>query len=168
MSALAELHDLTFTTRDLVDRLRTLCGDDEEAFLDTLDGEADTTEAARRVLRWANEQEAQAEAMKGLADTYSARAKVLMGRKDGARQALFHFLEYLGVRTMPLPEGTLSIRAGTIGLTGDADVDELPDDLVRVKREPDKAAIKKALEAGRFVPGYSLSNGAPSLSVRVK
>jgi hypothetical protein len=158
MSALADLHDLTFTTRDLVDRLRTLCGDDEEAFLDTLDGCADTTDAARRVLRWANEQEAQAEAMKDLAATYSARAKVLM--------ALFHFLEYLGVRSMQLPEATISIRQGTVSLTGEADPAALPDDLVRIKREPDKAAIKAAIEAGRHVPGYSLSNGGPVLSVR--
>lgn len=168
MNAVRELADLEFTTRDLVDRLRTLCGDDEEAFLDSLDGEADTTDAARRVLRWANEQEAQAEAMKGLADTYASRAKVLMGRKDGARNALFHFLEYLGVKSMQLPEGTLSIRAGTPSLAGEADPATLPDDLVRIKREADRTAIKKALEAGRVVEGYALSNGAPSLSVRVR
>lgn len=168
MNALRELSDLEFTTRDLVDRLRTLCGEDEEAFLDTLDGEADTTEAARRVLRWANEMEAQAGAMKTLAGEYSDRAKVLLGRKDGAREALFHFLQYLGVRAMQLPEGTLSIRQGTVSLSGEADPATLPDDLVRIKREPDKAAIKAALEAGREVPGYVLSNGAPSLSVRVR
>jgi hypothetical protein len=166
--ALADLQDLQFTTRDLVDRLRTLCGDDEEAFLDTLDGEADTTEAARRVLRWANEQEAAAESMKGLSATYASRAAVLLGRKDGARTALFHFLEYLGVKSMQLPEGTLSIRAGTAQLVGEVDPASLPDDLVRIKREPDKTAIKKALEGGREVPGYTLSNGAPSLSVRVR
>lgn len=168
MSALAELHDLTFTTRELVDRLRTLCGEDEEAFLDTLDGETDTTDAARRVVRWLVEQDAQADAMKALAETYSARSKVFTDRKAGARNALFHFMEYLGVKAMPLPEATLSIRQGTISLAGEADPAELPDDLVRIKREPDKAAIKAALEAGRDVPGYVLSNGSPSLSVRVR
>lgn len=168
MNALAELHDLQATTREMVDRLRVLCGDDEQAFLDTLDGECDTTEAARRVLRWANEQEAAAEAMRGLAETYAARSKVLLNRRDGARNALFHFLEYLGVKSMQLPEGTLSIRQGTPQVVGEADPAALPDDLVRVKREVDKTAIKKALEAGREVPGYSLSNGAPSLSVRVR
>lgn len=168
MNALAELRDLEFTTRDLVDRLRTLCGDDEEAFLDTLDGEADTTEAARRVLRWLLEQDAQARAMGELSDLYAARSKVFEGRCDGTRRALFHFMEYLGVKSMPLPEATLSIRQGTIGLAGEADPDTLPDDLVRIKREPDKKAIRAALEAGREVPGYLLSNGAPSLSVRVR
>lgn len=166
--ALADLQDLQFTTRDLVDRLRTLCGDDEEAFLDTLDGEADTTEAARRVVRWTQEQAAQAGAMDGLSETYAARAKVFKARVEGGRNALFHFLQYLGVRSMALPECTLSIRNGTAGLSGEADPANLPDDLVRIKREPDKAAIKKALEAGREVPGYTLSNGAPSLSVRVR
>jgi len=168
MSALRDLSDLEFNTRDLVGRLRTLCGDDEQAFLDTLDGEADTSEAARAVVRWMMEQDAQAEAMKSLADTYHARSKVFTDRKAGARNALFHFMEYLGVKTMPLPEATLSVRNGVAGLVGESDPADLPDDLVRVKREPDKTAIKAALEAGREVPGYSLSNGSPSLSVRVR
>lgn len=166
--ALADLQDLQFTTRDLVDRLRTLCGDDEESFLDTLDGEADTTEAARRVVRWMQEQTSQAEAMQNLGELYYARSKVFVSRSDGARRALFHFMEYLGVKSMALPEATLSVRQGQIGLAGEADADTLPDDLVRIKREPDKKAIRAALEAGREVPGYVLSNGAPSLSVRVR
>lgn len=168
MNAIRELSDLQHDTRDLVGRLRTLCGDDEQAFLDTLDGEHDTTEAARRVWRWAKEQEADAEAMKGLADTYRARAKVFEDREAGARRALFHFMEYLGVKNLPLPEVTLFIRAGQIGLVGESDPATLPDDLVRVKREADRTAIRKALEAGRVVEGYSLSNGGPSLSVRVR
>jgi hypothetical protein len=57
MNALADLHDLTFTTRDLVDRLRTLCGDDEEAFLDTLDGEARHHGSRSRSVRWMNDQD---------------------------------------------------------------------------------------------------------------
>lgn len=166
--ALADLQDLQFTTKELVDRLRTLCGDDEEAFLDTLDGEADTTEAARRVVRWMNEQEAQAEAMKGLSDTYAARAKVLMNRKDGARNALFHFLEYLGVKSMQLPEATISVRVGTESLIGDDNAIGLPEDLVRTKRFPDRKKIFEALKAGREVSGFSISNGEPGLSVRVR
>jgi hypothetical protein len=168
MSALRELSDLEFNTRDLVGRLRTLCGDDEQAFLDTLDGEADTTEAARRVVRWMNEQAAHVEANKGLAETYANRAKVFEARVHGARNALFHFMQYLGVKSMPLPEATLSISAGTSSLVGEADPAGLPDDLVRIKREPDKTAIKAALEAGRDVPGFTLSNASPRLSVRVR
>lgn len=168
MNAFRELSDLQHDTRDLVGRLRTLCGDDEQAFLDSLDGEADTTDAARRVVRWMVEQDAQAQAMNGLAATYAARSKVFEARYDGARRALFHFMEYLGVRGLPLPEATLSIRAGTVSLSGESDPATLPDDLVRIRREADKTAIKKALEAGRVVEGYSLSNGGPSLSVRVR
>lgn len=168
MSAADDLRHAALEESGFIDRLRELCGEDEQAFLDMIEGETEITEAARRALRWANEQEAQAEAMKGLADTYRARAGVLIGRRDGARNALLHLLDFLGVKSIQLPEGTISARAGVVSLLGECDPYLLSDDLVRSKREPDKAAIKKAIEAGRHVPGYSLSNGAPSLSVRVR
>lgn len=168
MSAIHDFHQETSETRDLVARIRSLCGDDEQAFVDTLDGETEVIEAARRVVRWLLEQEAHAESVKGLASTYQARSKVFEDRVSGARNALFHFLQQLGLPSMPLPEATLSVRAGTVSLTGEADPADLPDDLVRIKREPNRTAIKAALEAGRDVPGYALSNAAPSLSVRVR
>lgn len=168
MSEIMDLKDLTVNTRDLVGRLRTICGDDEQAFLDTLEGCSDVHEAASRVIRWMNEQEAHAGAMKGLASTYSARSKVFDNRVDGARNALFHLLQYLGVRTMPLPEATLSVVSGKVKVMGEPDADKLPDNLVRVKREPDMAAIRAALEAKQEVPGCSLSNTAPTLAVRTR
>lgn len=162
-----ELHHLAQDSRELVERLRVICGDDDQAFLDTLDGEMDVTEAASRALRWLHEQQAQAEACKSLSDIYAARRKVFDGRVEGARTALFHFLQYLGVKSMPLPEGTLSIVAGREKVMGDPDADALPDTLVRIKREPDKTAIKAALEAGETVAGYTLSNGGQTLQVKV-
>lgn len=168
MSEIMDLKDLTVNTRDLVGRLRTLCGDDEQTFLDTLEGCSDVHEAASRVIRWMNEQEAHAVSMKGLAATYNARSKVFEGRVDGARNALFHLLQYLGVRTMLLPEATLSIVSGKVKVMGEPDADKLPDNLVRTKREPDMAAIRAELEAGRYVAGCSLSNTAPTLAVRTR
>lgn len=168
MSAVVELRDLENNTRDLVSRLRTLCGDDEQAFLDTLEGESDVTEAARRVVRWMNEQDAAEGSMKSLAAIYKARGQVFEARVEGARNALFHLMQYLGVKTMPLPEATLSVTVGKVKVLGEPDVDQLPDNLVRVKREPDMGAIKAALDAGQKVPGCSLSNATPGFSVRVR
>jgi hypothetical protein len=166
MSAIHDLQHEERETAGLIARLKDLCGDDEQAFLDTLDGESDVIEAARRTVRWMNEQAAYEAAMKGLADTYAARSKVFAGRVSGARVALFHFLQRLGMRSMALPEATLSIANGRQAVAGDPVGDDLPDDLVRVKREPDLTAILAALKAGQQVPGCSLSNGAPTLTVR--
>jgi hypothetical protein len=46
--------------------------------------------------------------------------------------------------------------------------DEVPSQLCKTTVTPDKAAIKKQLEAGEAVPGAALVMGAPSISIRVK
>jgi hypothetical protein len=49
------------------------------------------------------------------------------------------------------------------------DLEAIPEDLLRVvpeTREPDKIAIKKALDSGREVPGVCLVEGSASLTVR--
>lgn len=166
MSAIHDLQHEAHETADLIARLRDLCGDDEQAFLDTLEGESDVVEAARRVVRWMNEQSASADAMKELASVYSARSKVFSDRVSGARNALFHFLEFLGVPSMPLPEATLSISAGAPQIAGEPDVDQLPDQFVRIKREADKVAILAALKRGEIIPSCTLSNTPPRLTVR--
>lgn len=46
------------------------------------------------------------------------------------------------------------------------DIRELPDRYVRIKTEPDKQAIKKAIDAGEEIPGAELSGGGWRLAVR--
>lgn len=150
----------------LAEKLRDLCGDDERAFCDTLAGASNIEEAATAVVRWIAEQEAWSEANKSLAEIYTIRAKVLKDRKERGRTALIRFMDALGVRSLPLPEANLSIRAGTPSVVGEPDVTKLPAHLAVTTRRPDMAAIKAALQAGEDVPGCALSNGAPSLQIR--
>lgn len=153
---------------ELARQLRELCGDDEQAFVDTLDGETDTIEAARRVVRWLAETNANEGAAKGLCDTYTARARLFSNRADRIRGMLLNFMQELGLKTLPLPEATLSISTGQPEIVGEIDVATLPSHLARTKREADRTAIRTALLAGETVPGLSLSNAMPRLSVRVK
>jgi hypothetical protein len=166
--ALTDLRHETTEVSNLIARLRELCGEDDQAFLDTLEGETEVVEAARRAVRWLHEQEANEAACKSLASVYKARASVFEDRGARARTALFHFLEEIGVKSMPLPEATLSIVAGRSAVVGEADPDKLPDRFVRVKREANLSAIKAALEAGEAVEDFSLSNNAPTIAVRVR
>jgi len=163
-----DMRDEVSSVASLAARIRDLCGDDDQAFLDTLEGHSDVTEAVRAVVRWLHEQQASAGSCKSLASTYSARGGMFEDRVERARTALLRTLDELGVRSMPLPEGTLSIVSGRVKVTGEPDVDALPDNLVRIKREADKAAIKAALEGGETVAGCALSNTPPSLMIRVK
>lgn len=166
--ALQDLRHETHEVSNLVARLRELCGDDDQAFIDTLEGESEAVEAARRVVRWMTEQQANEGACNGLAATYKARANGFAERVERSRLALFHFLTEMGLKSMPLPEATLSVVAGRVSVVGDADPEKLPDQFVRVKREANRSAIKAALEAGQSVEGFSLSNNPPSIMVRVR
>ena len=46
------------------------------------------------------------------------------------------------------------------------DIELLPPEFVRTKKEAEKAAIKKALEEGQVLKGVHLETGQPSLTVR--
>jgi hypothetical protein len=153
---------------ELAKQIRELCGDDEQAFVDTLDGETDTIEMARRVVRFLKEAEANETMVKGLADTYAARAKVFADRQIRIRGALLNFMQEIGSKSLPLPEATLSVGAGQPSSVGEPDVATLPLHLTVAKRQPDKVAIRAALEAGEELPGLSLSNAVPRLSIRMK
>ena len=50
----------------------------------------------------------------------------------------------------------------------DGPVDTLPVHMIKTEIRPDKAAIKSALEDGEHVPGWHLSNGGQSVTVRRK
>jgi hypothetical protein len=77
-------------------------------------------------------------------------------------------MEAADLKKRELPEATLSMHSGQKQLIGDADPTTLPDDLCKISRSPDRTAIKDALKAGKTVPGYSLSNSQPTLSIRIK
>ncbi len=47
------------------------------------------------------------------------------------------------------------------------DESKLPDNYMRIKKEPNKVIIKEALAHGDFVPGAALSNGSQTLAVKV-
>lgn len=153
---------------ELAATIRELCGDDDLAFADTLDGETDAVQAARGAVRMVHAMEATQDAAKALVSLYTARAASFGERGQRARDALAHFMGEIGEKTLVLPEGTVSLAAGGVSLAGDPDVASLPDDLVRITRAPDRAAIKAALQTGREVPGCALTNGKPQLRIRTK
>jgi hypothetical protein len=76
----------------------------------------------------------------------------------------------VGLSKIERPEATISVRPGGVSVVYSADFDPaaLPDDLVRIKREADKPAVKAALEDGREIAGATLSNSPPVLTIRTK
>lgn len=148
--------------------IRAVAGDDDVAWLDTLDGEVDAISVARIVVREIIETQATAGALKDVATGYTERRTRLEARGDRLRAALLRFMQDIDARSLPLPEATLTVSAGQPRLIGEPDADMLPDEYVKTKREADKAAIRQALVDGLAVHGMALSNAEPRLTMRVK
>lgn len=168
MDALRTLHDRGREIAPLAQAIRELAGDDDLAFMDTLDGETDAIKAASQAVRMVAAMETLEEAAKALASRYSARAGDFAERAQRCRDAIAHFMGEIGEKKLTLPEGTVTLASGTPALAGEADVDALAPEFVRVTKAPDRVAIKKAIQEGREVPGFALSNARPRLQIRTR
>ena len=89
-------------------------------------------------------------------------------RQEFLRDLIYRVMDSGQLKKLELPHATLSLRNNPQRLVGDADAATLPDDLCNIKRSVDRKAIKAAVEAGQVVPGFMLSNAAPSLMIKVK
>jgi hypothetical protein len=104
---------------------------------------------------------------KRMADTAKKTADAA---KDAARKSLAALLTDAGVITENHPRATITLASGRPQVieAEDADVAMLPDQLVRIKREPDKGKILAALAKGQSVPGYSIGVSDPTLTIKLK
>lgn len=71
------------------------------------------------------------------------------------KQSLFSAMKETGTQKMKSPHYTFSIQknAPSVSITPGITLD---DKWMRIKRDPDKAAMKEALKAGEVIPGVSL------------
>lgn len=105
-------------------------------------------------------------------DSIDAEIKRLTAMKKARQNAVSQFKEYMRVNMTqagidkiecPLFKITLSKPRKVVSVS---DIDLLPEQFKRVKVEPDKTLIKKALDAGELVDGAELSEGKPSLMIK--
>jgi hypothetical protein len=87
-------------------------------------------------------------------------------RADRHRLAAQQLMDACELRKVEMADFTASIRAVPPRVEID-DEAALPDDLCKMVRQPDKAAIKEALATGA-VAGAHLTNGSETLTIRTK
>lgn len=106
---------------------------------------------------------------KGLNESVLAlklRQSRLEHREERLRATILSLMQTADLPKLPLPEGTLSVTQRAPAPIRPETADGLPDEFVRVKREPDMRAISAAIKEGREVPGIAMSNGGVSLTIR--
>jgi len=142
--------------------------EDDEAWQASLESETDMTELLTNIVRQIEDAKALVIGTKDRFEELDKRKKRFEHRVDALRELAFKIMHSADLAKLELPEATLSLRAGTQQLIGDADPSTMPDTLCKISRTLDRAAIKDALKNGATVAGFSLSNSPSSLTIRIK
>jgi hypothetical protein len=166
----AALHQATLMLKAMRDQLIAIdpyIVEDTALFHDTLDGESDALEVLADMVRAALDAETMAEAAKVRAAATTARAARLERRNAALRKAVLETLVAIDLRRLEREDFTASLGTGRqkVLITDDK---LLPDTLMRITREPDKALIGDLLKANKPVAGATLSNGETVLAVRTR
>jgi hypothetical protein len=135
-------------------------------FVELMASETDVLERLRRILRAARHTEAQSKALGEMQAEMRERKTRLDKKADSLRSVVLQALGELGLKKLEAPDFSASVGAPKprIVITDEA---ALPDDVCIFSRTPSKTAIREALAEGPVV-GAELSNGEPSLTVRVR
>ena len=142
--------------------------EDEVLRADMLDGETPITVVMTDLIRTGQDTIALRDATKQRLADLKARGDRFDRRIDFIKSLMMAIMEAAGTRKFELPEATIYFRNNPQQIVGEPNADTLPDELVRIKREPDRAKIKEALKAGLSIEGLSLSNSPPSIVVTVR
>jgi hypothetical protein len=142
--------------------------DDEILRADMLEGSTDIREVLTDLNRTLQDTKALIDGTQGRMDELAERRLRFRRRTEFVRDLMQRILESAQIRKIELPEVTLSLKNNPQQIIGEPDPEALPDDLVKIAREPDKKKIRAALMAGCEVPGVVLSNAPPSLMIKVK
>jgi len=153
--------------RRMADNIREMVGDDDDCFLDTLDGETDAMDILGKLIQERQEIQAFEAATKDLVKQYQDRAAKLNAKADAISQTIGHLLDAIGEKKVVHPLATVS-RTKARQRVVIEDENEIPTQLMKVKRSPDLTAIKEQLDAGEYVPGATIQLGNPGVTVRVK
>lgn len=156
--------------RRLMDEFNADIGDDEQDRHDIIEGQTDALEMIARLLRKAKEKEGHAEAMKAIiADNRDRKARLDDGAAQLRKVAAWAMGE-LGLTKLPLPDMTVSVRAGKPKVVTNCEPDDLPlgSPFVRTKitYSFDNAAISQALDSGVTLEFAGYGNAEPVLTVR--
>ena len=131
--------------RRLADSIREICGDDEDTFLDTLDGETDAVDVLGKLIQERLEVLGYEATNKELAEQYKRRADKMASKADAINQQMRHLLNAMGVKKVNHALATVSITKPRWSVEV-VDEAQVPTQLKITTTKPDLRAIKKILD----------------------
>ena len=142
--------------------------DEDSALIDTLDGATELNDRLIKIAMSAKEDEAFAEAVKGMIADLQVRKQRLERRAEYKRSQIAWAMQETGQKSIVSAGLSLGQRMGNAKVIIDDKL--LPDEWKKSKVTliPDKELIETDLDAGKDIPGVSLSNPMPILTIRSK
>jgi hypothetical protein len=161
-----DLRSLVPTHRAIVEQVSAMFPEeDQDTLADTIAGESDLPDAIVAVLRAALEREAQAKAIKDeLIARLTERARRLEDGAKSLRAAALQAMTEAGLPKIQAIDMSVSVGRGkpSVIIT---DLALVPDALCRTVREPSKTLIANAIANTGDVPGATLGNPQPFLTI---
>ena len=141
--------------------------EDETLRADMFEGETELYAVIGKVIDQSSEAATMSEAIKHRMNDLRDRKARFERKEDALRGLVSDLMQKADLQKIQLPDATLSLRqiAPSPFVT---DETALPDNCIRIKREPDMKAIKELIEQGISVAGTAMGNGKTSLTIRVK
>lgn len=139
--------------------------DDEELLADTLEGETDLHRVVEKLVTQVREHDMLAEALAARIGMIRERQTRATMRMNFYRGLIHRLLTHTGVKSVPTVEGKVSVvnAPDRVIITDEA---AIPEEFMRIKKEPDKSAIKTALKSGKHISGATISNGGTTITIR--
>lgn len=153
-----------------INRLLTVHPDiaeDVELFADTLEGQTGLYEILEKALSARQEADMMVSAIKEREAALEARRKRYEAQSSAYKALMLSLMQHASQDKVTLITATLSISKGRTSVEVDNE-DELPQGFFATKKVADKAAIKKAIEAGEAIPGASLKISDDGLTIRTR
>jgi hypothetical protein len=151
-------------------RLLTDCPElreDDEGLILSLESETDATELCTRLVRKIKENEAYSNGTAAYIAELKGRIEMFDRRDIAMRALLLTIMQTAGLSKLPLSIGTISASPSRHLVI--VDREQIPGRFRRYPEwEPMKNDIKAALKAGEAVPGVTLSNPEPHITIRLK
>ncbi len=141
--------------------------EDDVLRADSIEGETRAFEFLSRIVRLVGSTQAIISGTTNYISELQERKARLERREHALRSLIFKVMNAAGLKKAELPEATLSIRTGQPKVLI-INEKEIPDEFMRIKKEPDKARIKAALSSNQNVPGAALSNVEPVMAILTK
>ena len=141
--------------------------DDETLRADMFEGETQFHSVLERIVDLSLDASSMSEAIKLRMNDLRDRKARFDFKEDCLRNLISNLMEVANLAKVILTSATLSVRniaPSPIVI----DETQLPENCIRIKREPDMKAIKEQTEQGIAVAGTAMGNGKQSLTIRVK